>query len=305
MKEIDDAIARYREELAAEAGLPERDHAEIEDHLRTLIDELRATMPLAEAIALARGRVGDPRAVAREHAQVRTAFGARLSRARAWSAVAMLVPMQALAMWRLLDQHGRLADWTIYAFGSVLAAGMLAALAARLTWARAFVLGGLPFMILWNVAGLVMWPHQPYAALELALNVAALACVAPWRRRELTAAGVGLALLTGSYYGAIWMLANLAPDAPIGRIAVGAVLLGGAGAVLRARWAAPATLAAAALLAAGVAMAWDQGPTTAHPTLFLALLLVCQVTGAAGAALAAALQWRHARSTLGTLRGLS
>lgn len=304
MKEIDDAIARYREELAAEAGLAERDLAEIEDHMRALIDELRATMPLAAAIAQARGRFGEPRAVAREHAQVRTAFGARLSRARAWSAVAMLLPMQVLSNWWLLELRGQLADWTIHVFGALLAVGMLAALAARLTWARAFVLGGLPFMMLWSAAGLVMWPHPGYAVLHLAVSVAALACIAPWRRRELTAPGLGLALLTGAYHGAIWILANLAPDAPIGRIAVGAVLLGGIGAVLRARWAAAATLAAASLLTASVAMAWEDGGYPAHPTLYLALVLTCQIAAAAGAALAAAIQWRHAQSALGTLRSL-
>lgn len=37
MKDIDEAVARYREEMAAEAALAERDLDAIEDHLRELV----------------------------------------------------------------------------------------------------------------------------------------------------------------------------------------------------------------------------------------------------------------------------
>ena len=66
---IDEAIEQYRQELVAEASLAKGDLDEIEDHLRALIDELRADQPalgLATAIAQARERLGEPRALARE-----------------------------------------------------------------------------------------------------------------------------------------------------------------------------------------------------------------------------------------------
>jgi uncharacterized membrane protein len=51
-KEIDEAVAAYRAEVLAEAQLARADVAELEDHLRSVIDELRtAGMPAAQAIA--------------------------------------------------------------------------------------------------------------------------------------------------------------------------------------------------------------------------------------------------------------
>ena len=95
--EVEQAIEHYRARLAAEAELARGDLAEIEDHLRTLIDALREDgLPAGEAIVEAARRLGDPRQLAREHARVRTPFGAKLSRARAWSACALLLPYLVL-----------------------------------------------------------------------------------------------------------------------------------------------------------------------------------------------------------------
>ena len=43
-KEIEDAVATYRAEVLAEAELARADVAELEDHLRSLIDELRTAV---------------------------------------------------------------------------------------------------------------------------------------------------------------------------------------------------------------------------------------------------------------------
>src|ERR1700735_2503737 len=87
----DEDIARYRAQILAEAELSRGELDEIEDHLRSLAADLREHgTPSGEAIALACQRLGDPRDLAREHARARSRFGARLSRARAWSAAALL-----------------------------------------------------------------------------------------------------------------------------------------------------------------------------------------------------------------------
>ena len=90
----EDVIATYKRELVAEAELARGDLDEIEDHLRVLATELRDRgMPRIEATIEACRRLGDPRAVAREHARVRSPFGARLSKLRAYSAVALIAPI--------------------------------------------------------------------------------------------------------------------------------------------------------------------------------------------------------------------
>lgn len=76
---IDEAVGRYRELLAGEVDIGRAALDEIEDHMRSLVADLRATgMPTANAITEAAERLGDPREVAREHARVRTSFGAKL-----------------------------------------------------------------------------------------------------------------------------------------------------------------------------------------------------------------------------------
>jgi hypothetical protein len=309
--EIDDAVARYRDEMAAEAALAERDLAEIEDHLRLLIDELRASLPLADAIVAACERMGPPGAVAREHARVRTPFGARLSRARAWSAVAMLAPFHAIASWDVLSRSPYLGTW--FHAGFVMEAGLgalvLVALAFRLTWARALVLGTLPIGMLSAVAA-IAWTGHPFHAARLAAELAAFGCLMPWRRGELTAPGRGLALMAPAYVGGIMMLMRFSPDrmfegpsleSLIGPVAFTAVISGAVGALLRARWAGPVTLSASMLLLAGAALIWSDGDSS--PALF-AFLFGMQLASVVAAAWAATIQWRTAHSTLGTLRSL-
>src|SRR5690349_2627729 len=76
---IDAAVAQYRAELAANAAIGSAEAAELEDHLRAIIDaEIAAGAPVLAAIATARGRLGAPAALAAECTRVRTAFGARL-----------------------------------------------------------------------------------------------------------------------------------------------------------------------------------------------------------------------------------
>src|SRR5450432_659801 len=131
MSEDDQVISQYRNELVAEAEFARGDLDEIEDHLRVLAHELRDTgMPRAQAIDEACRRLGDPRSVAREHARVRSPFGAKLSRARAWSAAALIVGLVVLTRY----QHGDPGP----ALGIQLKLAIVIALvlAARLSWAR-------------------------------------------------------------------------------------------------------------------------------------------------------------------------
>jgi len=67
MDDVDRAIADYRAELAANAAIGAGEADELEDHLRLLIDELRAAGATTQAaIAAARVRLGAPREIAAE-----------------------------------------------------------------------------------------------------------------------------------------------------------------------------------------------------------------------------------------------
>ncbi|HEY1551577.1 MAG TPA: hypothetical protein VGG28_27305, partial [Kofleriaceae bacterium] len=134
----DEHIARYRAQILAEVELSRAELDEIDDHLRSLATDLREHgTPRAEAIALACARLGDPRDLAREHARARSRFGARLSRARAWSAAALLAAPLAYYGHNSL----RWGLFTIASLHLALWLGVVIALAAQRTWARALVLG--------------------------------------------------------------------------------------------------------------------------------------------------------------------
>ena len=306
--DVDRAIEDYRAQLRDEAELARGDLAEIEDHLRTLIDELRgAGMPVAEAIGEAARRLGDPRQLAREHARVRSPFGARLSRARAWSAAVLLAPMVYLQLCATV-QAGWAASYTLEL---VLAAGVLAAVAARLPWARAIVLGVTLTVVGWDVVWVASGSATPYMWHQFVACAGALAFVAPWRRHELSGSGLALALLGPAYAGAATMLALYfsAPGGavqfvPWGPVAMIGVLAAGAGVLVRGRWAAaPAAVAAGALVLSTLAV-WSLRVRMPSPELWRAMFLGWMLLGAAAAAAVAVLAWRTARSNVGTLRGV-
>ena len=267
--DTDRAIEHYRAELQAEAELARGDLAEIEDHLRSLIDELRAGgLPAGEAIAEAARRLGDPRQLAREHARVRTPFGARLSRARAWSAVALLAPLFYLQLCATV-RYG----WTAHAaLELALSAGVLVALAARLPWARAMVLGVLFTIVGWDVMWLAGGGGGTHLGLELLASGGALAFTIPWGRHELSPGALALALLGPAYAAAATIMQlqitwadHTVVHPPWGPLALAGVLAAGAGAVVRGRWAvAPCMLAAGALVLATAQM-WSLTVRLASP----------------------------------------
>ena len=308
--DVDAAIEAYRLELAAEAELAAGDLDEIEDHLRELIAELRAAGRGAEAIAVARRRLGDPRAVAREHARVRSPFGARPSRLRAWSAAALLAPM--VVWWAWTAAHGAGA-WSRLGMEAGLAAVLVVALAARLSWARAFLLGQAVASTITMALGLWLWPWaRTQVALQLVAYAGVAAFLVPWRRGELTAAGAALALLVPAYTGASMVVAFkitgtsgdlFCPTAA--SIALIAALAAGAGLLLRARWGCVAAAACAIALASTAHRIWDLRWRVPHPVAERLLVVGLVVGGAVAAAGAAVLAWRDARSGVGTLRGLA
>lgn len=307
MKEIEDAIAQYTRELTAEAELARGDLAEIEDHLRSLIDELRASgLESAEAVTEAARRLGDPRQLAREHARVRTPFGARISRVRAWSATLLLAPFPYL-----------IARWTrggLVSFNGleiVLSVIALGALAARLPWARAIVLGSLVSITAWDALGVATGSANTFMAAQLVCYADAIAFLVPWRRGELSPIALALVLLGPAYSAAATMVSlyMTAPghhvlNDPWGSLAVLGVLAAAGGGLLRARWAAlPAALAAFALVQATVEV-WPLAVRMPSAGVWRAAMLGTLAGGAACAAASAIVMWRHARSRLGTLRGV-
>jgi hypothetical protein len=303
-KEIDEAVAAYRAEMLAEAELARADVAELEDHLRTLITELRSTgLPAGQAIAEAARRLGDPRAVAREHARVRTAFGARLSRVRAWSVVALMVPMLASGV----ATFGRLmlSNQLEIAFGVIVTLAM----ALRLTWARPILLGGLAFWSTWFVVSLVAYPGVNPAWLVAYLGL--LAFLVPWRRGELTGAGIALALQVFAFCAAAFSLGfyissplGMEYIAPAAQVAFVAAVIATAGGVLRARWSALASLVSALTLVITVDemmhLRFTFGGSVLHAATITAI-----AAGALSAFVGAVLAWRSAVSRLGTLRGIA
>jgi len=301
-------IARYRAELTAEAELARGDLDEIEDHLRALYGELRdAGLPRAEAIAQACRRLGEPRALAREHARVRTPFGTRLSRTRAWSAAALLAPFAVEAV--KAARHVGMAS--PYGIELLLVVLVLAALVARLTWARPVILGSLVMMLAWNAIVIAGTP-VPFS-LEVdglcACGAGALAFLVPWRHGELAPAGIALALLAPAYMGGATALSFFltAPGGillanPLSVVAVAAVLAAGAGVVLRARWAAFAAALAALALAGTTSAFWPLEMRIPSMAVWRLLILGSMMLGSLSAAAAAVMCWRTARSRLGTLR---
>ncbi len=304
--DIDRAIAAYRAELVAEAELARGDLAEIEDHLRSLIADLRdGGMPAGEAIAEAARRLGDPRRVAREHARVRTPFGTRLSRVRAWSAAALLLPFVVFATANALTS-GVPAH---VAVEGAMAITLFLGLCARMTWARPIVLGGMAFFMLPTLIALALWPG-PLVWMWLAGQLGVIAFVAPWRRGELGPNGWALALQVWSYGAASLALGftYTGPDgglliAPAAAIAVGAALGATIGIIVRGRWASLASLACAALLAFAIVDLTTLRFRLPHPDVFRFYLVGASASGVIASLAASVIGWRHASSTLGTLRG--
>ena len=129
---------------------------------------------------------------------MRTPFGARLSRARAWSAAALLAPLVYLQLCMTV-QYGWTPGWTV---DLALSVGILVALAARLPWARAMVLGVLLTTVGWDVMWLAGGGGGTHVGLELLACGGALAFTIPWGRHELSPGALALALLGPAYAAA-------------------------------------------------------------------------------------------------------
>lgn len=312
MTQIDHAVAEYLGELEAEAELAREDLAELEDHMRSLVDELRATGASTEdALAQAKLRLGDPKQLARECARVRSPFGAKLSRARAWSAGGLFLALVAL---NFVMFAGRSAHLGYFVIESAIGLAMAGALLARFAWARAAVAAFVGYGLLQiGVSalingGLPYWEAPHYAMLAIQIGVGAF--VMPWRRGEIGPAGFALGLVVVMYAGATWVLSFeiwnpvLTPEAGAAYVAQFATIFAGIGIVMRARWAAAMAAVSTASLSIAAALMFDIGlpPGAEH----VRYLLVGTVTAGAVAALICTRQsWRVANSSLGTVRGFT
>lgn len=295
--EIDAQVASYRRALVAEADLARGDLDEIEDHLRTLTDELRAGgMPAAIAVAEAARRLGDPREVAREHARVRTPFGGRLSRLRAWSAAALFVPI----LWSqgsLVAQYGVTSR---FGFELVMALVMFAALVARISWVRPILLGVMSSAAINSCVMLAMWPDM--SPLWLVGQLGIIAFLAPWRRNELTTPALALALAVWTYSATIPISGLYVLDGPTGPVATAALAcstLAVIGMLVRARWGAIAC--AGAVLALGGAIFELGGVSFVGHRAYEIYIFAHLAVGLVAAAVAGVVTWRTALPGLGTL----
>lgn len=309
----DRAIAEYLCELDAEAELARDDLEELEDHMRSLIAELRATGASSEvAIAQAKLRLGDPRSLAREHARVRSPFGAKLSRTRAWSAGGLFFLMLVLGFVMYGGGSKPVGWYTIeLAIGAVLAG----ALVARLAWARAAVLGyvGYALLHLAVIAGVhgdgLTLASRDFVIIAIELGI--LAFVMPWRRREVGAAGIALALISVMYMGASWVIGfeisapHLNPEAIAGHVAQVTSLVAGIGIVMRARWAAFGSAIAATSMIVAASLLLDVTLQFEGAVAVRTMLIGTVIAGAVAAVICSVVSWRTARSRLGSLRGFA
>jgi plasmid stabilization system protein ParE len=303
--EIDQAIEAYRAELMAEAELARGDLEEIEDHMRALIDQLRASGAI-DAIAEARQRLGDPKAIAREHARVRGAFGARLSRTRAWSAAVLMIPILWMYAGSTVAHTGLVSRWGLQLSVGVV---LVTALIARLSWARALLLAGLTFYLVLAGFDSCVGSRSP---IDLVLSVGAIGFLAPWRRDEISGAGAALALQVWAYSAASFALIfqysspdrMIVPVAGAAQIAFVAAIVATAGAMLRARWSAIAATVSAATLIVALTELWGLHCRLPHPDVRRIEILSLVASGAIAAGAGMILSWRTARTTLGTLRSL-
>jgi hypothetical protein len=146
---IEEAIASYRAELAADRSLGDDTLDELTEHLRTAVDDrIAAGDDEATAIDAARHRFGEPRALARECARVRSSAGPRTSYARAWGAAALSV----LWTW-LATRNGLSLTPTFVVCGTVLVGGLV----ARMPLATAFVFGLVVAMIAGDLSSMLVW----------------------------------------------------------------------------------------------------------------------------------------------------
>ena len=301
----EEVIAKYKADLVGEAELARSDLDEIEDHLRLLADELRSGgMPRLAAVREACVRLGDPRALAREHARVHSPFAARLSGARTLSAIALLLPILALGAINIWPAQG---VWSVFGIQIVVGFGLVAALALRLTWARPILLGGMAFFTIQvAVAQFEMpVPHPlwliPYAG--------TLAFVMPWRRNELTTTGFSLALQVWAFGAAAFAL-GFQISTPTGvryisqgaEVALFATTIAVAGAVLRAKWSALASAVSAITLAMAFVEISPLKFNFGFPQLVYTAVLLLVGTGVLAAVVGTVLSWRNARSALGSLQ---
>lgn len=301
--DVDRAVARYREDLSREADLGRARLDEIEDHLRSLIDDLQSTgMPAAHAVTEAARRLGDPRAIARESARVRTPFGAKLPMWRALAVIALVIPQLAYSI-----ATGRMS-----ALGGFELAASIALCGAlvvwRSSWARAVLLGAMVWNAVWGLSYLAFLEVSPPVWM-VALQIVAAGLLLPSRRGELTTAGWALSMIYPIYASAAimyaWQFTYSAGDYElIPWLAPLAAAVAGAGVVLRARWASIAALAATGY----IALLWQMLATTnyyvEHPIALQAILLSFVGAALVMTLAVALIGWRSARSNLGTLRGV-
>ncbi len=312
MTQIDHAVSEYLSELEAEAELARDDLAELEDHMRSLVEELRATGASTEhAIAQAKLRLGDPRTIAREHTRVRSPFGAKLSRARAFSGGGLFL---ALVVLNFVLFAGRSPFVGYFVIETLIGVGLAGALMARFAWARAAVAAFVTYGLLQiGVGAMVHGGLRGFEAptyLMLAIQLGVLAFVAPWRRGEIGPAGYALALVVVMYAGASWVInfeiwnPVLSPEAVVAHVAQFATIFAGIGIVMRARWAAVMAAVSTTSLAVAAAMVFEIGlPPGAEEVRYLMTGTV--IAGAVAALACTRLSWRVARTGLGTLRGFT
>jgi hypothetical protein len=295
-EELEVAIATYRVELIEEGGLAGGDLDELEDHLRALVTELRdAGLSAQIAFVEATRRLGQPHALAREFAHTRPVFGARPSRAAAWSALALMMVSTVPALVAAAIGEAPVT-WSVFAVLSVM---VMVGLALRTSWARAIVFGNAAYGLV--VATAFLFTPTFSATLfvpEALVDAGLVAFLWPSRRSPLSVRGWALAVVGLAASGVSQVQFTI--GTPFADAVIAPYLFGIAGILLCARWATPALLAVAGVLVVSIpdlARGADSNPNTA-------LMFVFHLASIAALVTAAVLARRGARGA-GSLRALA
>jgi hypothetical protein len=307
-KDVDREIEAYRKQLSAEADLAAGDLDEIEDHLRSLTEDLRESgMPASIAVTEAARRLGDPSTIAREHARVRSGLGAKLSRTRAWSAAVLTAPVLLVtAHFMLKHDVGLMSKIGVEL---VIRCAVFVALVARVSWARPVLLGAIPFYLVSCVVALLRWPEAD--GIWIVLHAGVIAFLIPWRRGELTRPGLGISLQVCAYAAATYVL-NFQYTSATGvmrmstaHVAVIAAAVAALGGIMRARWSAVAAAVSAVTLALATIDIAALNFKFANAEAMKIAVILQLTAGVIAAALGAIVSWRTARSTFGSLRRIA
>jgi hypothetical protein len=252
----DAAVRRWRRELESH-GLDRSTVEELVVHFEAALDaRLAGGDSITSAVDAARRDLGEPAAIAREHARVRSGFGPRPSRLTAWIAVSALITYTAIFLPNYFNGTGLLPH-LFTGPAAMRTTAILALLVFRSPQAAAYLFGATASelsLLLANSLHTAVLAGDARGTAELVLLVGACAMLATRRptRWYVSTAALGWTITMVNFYG-VHLLGDLAAFAVplLGGVAVLAV-----GARAKLAWPLCAAVCAVSLAIMSRDVAW-------------------------------------------------